>query len=1042
MITERYHNNVNISRLNTEPARAYYIPYATPEEAMENVREESSRFKLLSGGKWAFKYFESYEDIPASITEPTIDLQSWDKIPVPSNWQLHGYEKPQYLNSRFPFPIDTPNVPKNTPAGVYAIDFTTRDDIEAFSKYIVFEGVDSCLYLYLNGEFVGYSQISHSLAEFDISKFIRTGKNRLVAIVCKWCDGTYLECQDKWRMSGIFRDVYLLVRPKGHLKDIFIKTIISEDYKTATIKLDIDSPIAEDTIATIFAPSGEKLTATMFDSNGHAAITIDEPHMWSAEYPELYTCILESGDEFITLSIGIRTINISNGVFRFNGRPIKIHGVNRHDFNCKNGFVCSYDDIKKDLTLMKRHNINAIRTSHYPNSPYFYELCDKMGFYVMCEADFESHGTGWPTVSNKGTNIKRSVRDFISNDPIWQDQICERVSVMVENFKNHACIFSWSMGNESGYGCNVEKAILDTKKRDDTRIVNYESIPYPLDNISPIIEEYPDCLDVISRMYPSPWFCENYCTEAKKINYPKPFILIEYCHAMGNGPGDLIDYQKIMEKHDNFIGGFVWEWFNHGLFMGKDELGRNKYYYGGDFDEVFHDGNFCCDGLVSPDVRPMPGLKEFKNVIKPFAITPIDLEAGTFDITNKYYFSYLSKLEGSWELTRNGVIVASGNIGSLAIPPRKTETVSLGYSMPSDGKCYIKISFASYGNDNIPDGEILGFEQFELPTEQVYADKLPFGNISVLQENTQITVFSDHFEYVYDTKACAFVNIKVGQKEIISSPMKFNLWRAPIDNDRYQLATLNSACLSKALPYESNTTVFEHEGYVTIATDFILAAPTKAPHFRIKTEWSIFADGRIEMHNDVKLGNGLTFTPLNSENCKNQLDELQIYIPYLPKFGVITQFAKSFDTIDYFGMGPYASYVDMHNSSFMGRFTNKVTREFTGYIKPQECGNHYNTYWAYLHDSDGAGIIVQNDSTPFEFSAIPYTPTELADTKHNHELPAFEKTVLSIDYKQSGLGSHSCGPELNKKFRFCENEFTFNVTFIPTDRFNDELINF
>lgn len=1032
MIKERYHNNVYVTRLGTAKPRAYYIPYGTPEEAKLNIREESSRFKLLSGNKWAFYYFESYEEIPDYITDQNTDISGWNRIPVPSNWQLQGYDKPQYLNTRYPFPADLPFVPKNTPAGVYAIDITIHDDIDSLEKYVVFEGVDSSMYLYINGEFVGYSQISHQLAEYDITSYLHIGRNRMTVVVPKWCDGTYLECQDKWRMSGIFRDVYLLVRPKGHIEDVEVKTEVSADYREATIKTYIETSIAEDSIVTLFNSFGEKIETTVFDSNGNAEIKVKDPRMWSAEYPDLYTLIIESGDEFITVPVGIRTQKIENGVFKFNGRPIKLKGVNRHDFNTKNGYVCSVDDMKKDLKLMKRHNINAIRTSHYPNDPRFYELCDKYGFYVICEADYETHGLGNVSYAPEKRNVREIIHDHISDGEMWETQVTERVRLMVENFKNNTSIIGWSMGNEAGYGRNVQKAILDTKARDNTRFVHYENI-INTDSGRLMVENQPKCTDVVSRMYSTLSWCKDFLDFAEKVNYDKPLLLCEYSHAMGNGPGDIKDYWDLIYSSDRFMGGFVWEWFNQGLYLGKAENGKAMYYYGGDFGETYHDGNFCCDGLVTPDVKPTNGLKEYKNIIKPFKITAVDIESGVFDITNCYDFSYMSRLEGNWELTCNGDVVASGNIGSIAIPPQKTERVALGYNKPSDGKCYVRISFASYGNLGIPDGEIVGFQQFELPCEQVFTDKISFGNVEYIEDNQTVTVKSDRFQYVYSKSLCAFKSLKVNGKTVLDKGMRFNLWRAPIDNDKQQISVWNSMCLRDSTAYEHATKVESLEGCVIITTDFRMAAPTRFPHFNIIAEWTVFADGRIELHLESKAGEGLTFTAPNWE-IDNPAQYTKQRPFYIPKFGLLLEFDKSFDNIEYFGMGPFDSYCDRHNASYLGKFSNKVQNELQQHIRPQENGNHYNTYWAYLHRSDGLGLVVSNESTPFEFSALPYSPIELTNTKHNFELPRSEKTILSVDYKQSGVGSGSCGPLLDEKYSFNEEDFTFDIRFIPTDR--------
>ena len=1032
MIPQRYHNEVTVNRLGTVEPRAYYIPYGTPDEAKLNVREESSRFKLLSNCKWAFSYFDSFEDIPSSITDADENISSWDRIPVPSNWQLHGYDKSEYINTQIPFPLNIPYVPKNTPAGVYAIDFTIHDDIDTYSKYLVFEGVDSCMYLYINGEFVGYTQISHLASEFDVTKYLKNGKNRLTAIVSKWCDGSYLEVQDKWRMSGIFRDVYLLVRPKGHTKDVKVNTELSEDYRTAKVKVEIDCAVAADSILNLFDSNGEKIGATMFSDEGYAELDIKEPRLWSAEYPELYRIIIESANEFITIPFGVREIKIIDGVMRFNGRAIKLKGVNRHDFNYKNGYVCSYDDMKKDILLMKRHNINAIRTSHYPNDPRFYELCDSLGMYVFCEADYECHEVGWPTYNNNNPeNVRYAVRNTISNNPMWEKQINDRVIFMVQNFKNSPSIICWSMGNEAGWGCNVSKAAKDAKTLDPTRFVHYESTISYLTPLDKFTDLFPEELDVVSHMYPGTERIKGLLDKFNEVNYSKPYVLCEYCHAMGNGPGDLKDYWDLIYSDDRFMGGFVWEWFNHGLYAGKDELGRSKFLYGGDYGELYHDGNFCCDGLVSPDLKPMPGLKEYKNVIAPFEIKPVDLTCGIFEVTNGYDFSYMSRLEGNWELTSNGDVVASGNFGSLPIPPKKSERVALGYNAPHTGKNYVRIWFTAYGISNIPDGEIVGFRQFELPSEQYVTDEIPFGNVKYKETNTTVNVVSDRFNYTFDKLNCGFSSLKLGEKELLKAPSTFTIWRAPVDNDRNQVNRWNNARLKACKCFEMETDVSEHDGFVSIISKFVIAAPTKRPVLNVMAEWSVFADGKISLHTEVSIGKGLRFKPIEPGSLEDPFDDILDVVDYLPRFGFTFELDKSYDTVDFFGMGPYDNYCDRHNASYMGKFSNKVAREYTQYIKPQESGNHWNTSWAYVHNSSGAGLAVIRDSESFEFSAIPYSSYELTEAKHNFELKESDKTVFTVNYKVSGVGSNSCGPLLLKQYRFDDEQFIFNVKILP-----------
>ena len=1029
MLTDNFHNNINYTRVNTATPRSYYVPYATKEEAFSKKRENSNRFKLLSGNNWSFKYYDCFNSIPDDIVDPTTDISNWNKIPVPSCWQLHGYDKPNYLNIPFPFPVDIPNIPHENPCGVYSTDFTLNDDLDTMKKYIVFEGVDSCLYLYINGQFVGYSQISHMLAEFDISAFVTKGKNRLTAIVCKWCDGSYLEGQDKWRLSGIFRDVYLLTRPNGHIEDVTINTSISENYKSATISILADGCNLDDAEIFLYNTDGDLIDNYTFDSDNSAAISVANPKLWNAETPEIYTVIIKVLGEYLTFNVGIREVEVDGDVLKFNGKAIKLKGVNRHDFNTRNGYVCSVDDMKKDLLLMKRHNINAIRTSHYPNDPRFFELCDMMGFYVMAEADVECHGVGYNS-SEEYDKCNIQIRTLIADDPMWTNQICERIALMVANFKNHASIFSWSAGNESSYGCTFIRALKQTKKIDPTRITHYEHTAYdPKNHI------FSPETDVVSRMYATPSWCKEFC---ENENDKRPLVLCEYSHAMGNGPGDLKDYWDVIYSYPNFAGGFVWEWFNHGLYDGRAENGKPKYLYGGDYGDYPNDGNFCCDGLVSPDVKPMPGLKELKNVIKPFKITPVDIENGVFEITNLYDFTYLSRHDCKWEITRNGEVVANGNIGSLSIPPNKSQNIYIGYMMPTDGLCYIRIYFTAYNEKFLKNGDILGFEQFQLPTEKAVSEKIIMGSVDYTEKDRYIEVYADNFKYTFDKFNCTFQSLIYNNKKILSSPALFNLWRAPTDNDMYIKSDWYGLKLNEAKVYEHSTDIISTNNCITICSDFIISAPTMFVLFKGKSEWTVFPDGQIELHVDISSKDRIVY---KKSDCETQPHPSYVReIAFIPRFGLKFEFDKSFENLEYFGMGPGESYIDKHRSSYMGKFSSKVASQLVDYIMPQENGNHFNTYWMTLTDNEKNGFAVFTEGAPFEFSALPYSPSELEKAKHSFELGTSNKTVLLVDYKQSGVGSNSCGPLPAQEYRLNEDEFSWTVNFIPFDKTSN--INF
>ncbi|MDD4700247.1 MAG: glycoside hydrolase family 2 TIM barrel-domain containing protein [Oscillospiraceae bacterium] len=1013
MLDRKFHEDMFVTRVGTEAGRSYYIPYSNPDDALANCREVNNRFQLLSNCKWSFTYFDSFEDVPSSITSADENINTWDKLYVPSCWQLHGFDAPQYTNTNYPFPVDPPHIPAENPTGVYALDFSVSEQWEGLQKYIVFEGVDSSLYLYINEVFVGYSQISHMTSEFEISQYIRHGKNRLTVVVPKWCDGSYLEDQDKWRLSGIFRDVYLLARPKGHIEDFFVKTTIADDYKTADITVELKCLNPEDAILTVFNPYGEKVEVTTFDSNGIASINVESPLLWSAETPDLYKVVIEAASEIIPNQIGIREVQIENSVLKLNGRPIKLKGVNRHDFNAKTGYVCTIADMTKDLELMKRHNINAIRTSHYPNDPRFLELCDKYGFYIMDEADIETHGMG--NLPNSGI-----IRNILCNDPNWEHQFTERVELMVERDKNHPCVISWSMGNESGFGCNFDKAIENVKSIDSSRPVHYEQQHY--DSEKNIFESD---VDIVSRMYASPEWCEKYCSTSEDS---RPLVLCEYCHAMGNGPGDLKDYWDLIYKYPNFSGGFVWEWFNHGIYAGRTPDGKAKYLYGGDFGEKHHDGNFCCDGLVAPDVTPMPGLTELKYVMQPVRVKAVDLQSGIFEVTNLYDFIYLSRLECSWEITQYGKVVANGILGALAVPPSRSQTITLDYIMPTDGYCYLNITFTSMGNDYIADGEELAFCQFPLPVSPSVSDRFDIGTVSTVDGSRFIEVIGDNFNYTFDKQSGTFCQLEHEKNQLLKTPMRFNLWRAPIDNDRNVKGKWKQLCLDESKSYVYSTQVVYGDSLVSIVTQFCMSAPTVYPHLVGTAEWTIFADGKIELNCDMNTGKGLKF-----EGCQEQDQENRTAkeMPYLPRFGIEFCMEKEYESIEYFGLGGGDSYIDRKNACRVGKYSGKVSAQMTDYIVPQECGNHHATMWASIRNSSKNGILIFNTEDKFDFSALPYLSSELENAKHNFELGASDKNVVCFDYMQSGVGSNSCGPELAKKYRLNKPDFHWKISLCP-----------
>ena len=710
MMIPRYYEDLSILHDNTMPMRSYYIPASQKMNTLIEHREDSDRFQLLNG-VWKFQYYKSVYDLKEAFYRTSFNTKDFDDITVPGVWQIAGYDSPQYTNIRYPFPFDPPYLPQDIPCGAYVRKFTYHENIDAPRIYLNFEGVDSCFFVWLNGKYTGYSQVPHATAEFDVTEFLEEGENTIAVLVLKWCDGSYLEDQDKFRMNGIFRDVYLLKRPERAIWDYHITTQIKEN--TAKVKLNVTfdfsipvSVIIEDQARAVVA------TGTISD-DGSIEFKIPNPTLWNTEHPYLYTLTLQSSYETIVDYIALRTIEIRDKVIYFNGQKIKFRGVNRHDSDPETGFTVSVPQIKKDLSLMKQHNFNSIRSSHYPNAPYFYQMCDLYGFMVIEEADIEAHGP-YMLYRKEDTDYNRFKRwnEKIADDPIWEESILDRVQHMVQRDKNRFCIVMWSMGNESAYGCNFEKALRWTKKFDPCRLTQYESARYRNYDVT---YDYSN-LDLYSRMYPAMNEIEEYLEE----DGSKPFLLVEYCHAMGNGPGDLEDYFQLIQKDDRMCGGFVWEWCDHAIAHGKTENGKTIYYYGGDHDEELHDGNFCMDGLVFPDRTPHTGILEYKNVYRPVRVVSYDQETGKLVLHNYLDFDDLKDyLDIRFEVIKDGLsTVQKGKLSPFSVMPHTDGVTELNVTIPSEGKIYLKLIYRlKKETPFLKKNFILGFDEILLKNE-------------------------------------------------------------------------------------------------------------------------------------------------------------------------------------------------------------------------------------------------------------------------------------------------------------------------------------
>lgn len=1008
MIVPRYYENLSVLHENTMPARAYYIPASRRMDNLVEHREESDRMQLLNG-TWKFQYFNSIYDIQDSFFEKNYDTENFDEIQVPSVWQMAGYDTHQYTNIRYPFPFDPPYVPQDIPCGAYVHTFEYSRDEKAPKSFLNFEGVDSCFYVWINGSYIGYSQVSHMTSEFDVTDVLQDGMNTVAVLVMKWCDGSYLEDQDKFRMSGIFRDVYILKRPKQAISDYHIKTRIEDMLAKVEIEMKFYSPL--NVKISIEDRNGAVVALGSIAEEGKAVLEIASPELWNTENPYLYKLILETENEVIVDHIALRKIEIKDQVIYLNGQKIKFRGVNRHDSDPVTGFTINTEQITTDLTLMKQHNFNAIRSSHYPNAPFFYEMCDKYGFMVIDEADIEAHGP-FMIYRKEDTDYNRFKRwnEKIADDPVWEEAIVDRVKLMVERDKNRFCIVMWSMGNESAYGCNFEKALEWTKNFDPDRITQYESARYR--NYDETYD-YSN-LDVYSRMYPALSEIQEYLDK----DGSKPFLLVEYCHSMGNGPGDFEDYFQMIQDNDKMCGGFVWEWCDHAIAHGTAENGKTIYAYGGDHGEEIHDGNFCMDGLVYPDRTVHTGLLEYKNVYRPARVISYNKESGELVLHNYMDFDDLKDyVKISYELTQDGLVISKGILPEFSVAPHGEGITNLKINVPENGKCYLKLIY--HLKKELPlldEDHILGFDEIEVSKEDTkckLAEKwlqktAVDSELQVNENDTQIHIKGREFAYTIDKRTALFTEMKFAGREYLNHPMELNIWRAPTDNDMYIKSEWKKAHYDKAYTRAYTTEVVQGKYGVKITSHASVVAETVQKILDVTITWKIEAAGKID-----------------ADIAVTKDDEF----PDLPRFGVRMFLDKKLSAVRYFGMGPQESYCDKHQAASHGLYRADVGDLHEDYIRPQENGSHYDCEYVELNNSR-YGIVASAEKA-FSFNASYYTQEELEKKTHNYELIESDSVVFCVDYALNGIGSNSCGPVVLEQYRFDDVLFRFQFTLIP-----------
>ncbi len=1020
MIIPKYYENLNVLHENTMPYRAYYMPASKEMGPLVHDREKSDRMQLLND-TWKFKFYESIYNLQEAFYKEETSVEEYDDIPVPGIWQNFGYDSHQYTNVRYPIPLDPPYVPQENPCGAYIHEFEYHKDMDAPEAFLNFEGVDSCFYVWMNGYYVGYSQVSHATSEFDVTAFMKEGTNRLAVLVLKWCDGTYLEDQDKFRMTGIFRDVYILKRPENILYDYFTKTeILGEKAKIEVQACFVgERCISQDIEIQIRDMQGKLVQKGKFVPaecggvyNYRAEFIIDDPILWTPETPHLYQIVFAAEHEVITDRIGIREIHREGSVIYVNGTKVKFNGVNRHDSDPVTGSVINIEQINKDLSMMKQHNFNAVRSSHYPNSPYFYQLCDEYGFFVIAEADNESHGTQTQYLQNsEWDNVVEHWNKRISNNPDFIPATLDRTKLCVCREKNRPSIVIWSMGNECGYGCTFEAALKWTKEFDPTRLTTYESAFYKSTD-----REYDySNIDIVGRMYPAFEEIDDYM----KNEPDKPLLLVEYCHSMGNGPGDFEDYFKYIQKYDALCGGFVWEWCDHAIYKGNAENGKPMYFYGGDHGEEIHDGNFCMDGLVYPDRTPHTGLKEYKNVYRPARVVSYDQESGELVLHNYLNYTDLKDyLYLTYEVTRDGEKVQIGILPlEENIPAGKDGRLTVKVAIPDNGKCYLKVNYHLKAENALQkENQDLGFDEILLHNKdgrnQTAAELLEkkatgedeSGVMAIGETDRYLTIADRNYVYVFNKLTGLFESMEYENKQLFTAPVEVNIWRAPTDNDRKIKLEWMNAHYDQSYARAYETSYETKENVVIIHSVIGLMAPTVQKILEIRADWEIVPDGSVTVGMDV---------------------ERDMEFPMLPRFGIRLFLTDDFTNVSYSGIGPEESYVDKKHAGSHGVFCAAVEDMHEDYLRPQENGSH--TDCDYVKVFSGNQYIYATGEKTFSFNASVYTQEELTNKAHSYELEKCGSTVLCLDYAQNGIGSNSCGPELSKKYRLDQEKFRFEM---------------
>ncbi len=1021
-----YHKTLSVLRVGCAEQRSYYIPYQDEFLASRGNRAESARFVSLCGA-WDFHYYPSITEVEDFTAEDF--ATAWDKMTVPMSWQMNlgrGYDLPHYTNVNYPYPVDPPHVPSQNPCALYkrTVEISAQD-LKDYHLDLIFEGVDSCFYLYINNRFVAYSQSSHKLTEIAVSDYLVAGTNELKVLVVKWCDGSYLEDQDKIRLSGIFREVYLLKRDHTRIIDFYVRTPLNDDLTEATVKTELELNGDATVAYKLYSPAEHALVSEgsvkTKKGKGLIEIPLKNPALWSDETPALYELYLFVGKEVIRQEIGVRRFEVKGKYLYVNNKTVKGKGVNRHDSHPILGAATPMEHMLGDLLLLKANNVNMVRTSHYPNDARFLELCNRLGFYVCDEADLETHGMDWHPWG---------YRPALTNWPEWTEAYLDRAISLMERDKNQPCVLMWSTGNESAIGINHKHMADYFHKRMPGCIVHserYTFFKYLFKHNNREVQslKYEDyynddeCyIDVESRMYPTPENCIEDYVENDDCKFP--FYMCEYCHAMGNGPGDFKAYWDIIWSHDNFFGGCVWELTDHGVDIGTPD--HPKYIYGGDLGNVPHDSNFCADGLVYSDRRLHTGMLEHKQVVRPIIATAFDEKKGTLTLRNRKYFTTGEDLDLCWSIERNGKLIRQGKIVALDVAPQteKTYALELGDLSALTGECYLNISYRTNQSEEWAEvGHEVGMEQFKLTSSaNVTMEPKHEGSFAVTEQGGRISIQDGYSIYTVSKATGEISSIVDHGKELLTTPVVFNVWRAPTDNDRnirnewesHGYDRMFTSCYGCEI-------VTSTADCIAVKADFTHSAASKFTQIRGSVTYTVRRGEGITLHYDINIdrshypGSKTTF----------------------PRLGIQFQMPAGTEQLSYFGMGPMESYQDKRLAARMGLFKSRVTDHFEHYVKPQENMAHADTKWAKVYSVAGHGLLITgaDQTSDFSFNCAHYTPMMLTKTMHDYELVPIEDTVVNVDYKQCGIGSNSCGPRLPMEYSIMEGDYSYSFRLLP-----------